>query len=614
MEILDFSQVIDFEAMDDETFICYCKKIYKHKDFLGEVIKNNDVSLILSRLKRINDSRAFSNLDLKFLSNAINFFSIIVFYDGFDLICRNSSSFSFDARKRFFEKLPCLTKNVRSCWGLEFARFIEEWEHYTKKSFLTNEIFYGLKDFFDNIKNVYDMRENKDDLFLGLYCNDRVNCSKIEEFFSKLKELYFCSIHLNQELVASSLIGYEYIVKIGNIIDEYREFVTKISAYNIDKISSEVKDTNFEINACILDFLIDKYDIDETFYFLVSDYNLDSCDFSYDYRNKIFNGEVTCDSAQFFRKLYNRYLVIDKFNIFCDSKRFLYDVLFSNCKYRDYYIKLKYEKHFFSRNSRISPLIGTGIKRCDLSSEQISIVASFVTNYTEYYNKKKKNSSFKKSYRGESYKELAVKRDMENKRKMIESSIELVYNFICDYPSTRECFCFTHQISVNRFDIAVRLIKKNAPIVFDLYQKMCSPNRIMYYELLCNDMKNVFDDIMGCDDDCKLLNYYRCSKYPIWLMYKLLKTRVIDVEREELDDFFNRYGDDSPLDEASLTSLLNMPFSYFINDSEYFFTPDEKNEVLLKLKSEEIPITKNTVVLGLNNYAKSKEKKNDKVK
>ena len=571
-----FLESIDWRTLDDIDFVQYTVRLRKENVLLRDVV--NDIPEILKRIKNIYNSDKYDVGIKKVCKSSYRVLKSVYMCRSISKISKDSSSVSFEKRKKIIDYSEGLSSTSSRLWGTAVYEFMQSCRCYTTPTELTNNDFDNLRDIFENFRELYDSCEDKNDFYMYLYSKLRINFLKLSRYYSKLCELYFCSVHLNSELNCSSIYSYDDIRNIGKMVEGYKSFIGYLSSYD-DKLYLLTSDN----------------DIDNTFYNLIKVYNM-KCVSTGD-ENQLFymlSDDISDESISHINKLFKMKLVADKFEVFYDNKRFLYDVVLRDSVYRDYLISKTYENHY---SPKISCLKGTHIKKEDLSIEDLEKVNEYEDNYTEFYYKRKEQEGLlKEEERRRWEEERRLKQEQFEK-----SSVELMLEYLEENPNSNEVFCEKHKITLLHFNKVLKFIKDNNPELYDVYSEIITKKRDQRYVILYNRMINVLHTIMNCDDEYVLLDYYRCTKFPIEGMYRLLRGKVTKEEQKYLTMFYKKYGKDSELDKSGIRNIFdNLNIQYKLSDNSIYKVTDEvKEKVLVKLYNQGIPITTSTFNLML---------------
>ena len=101
-----------------------------------------------------------------------------------------------------------------------------------------------------------------------------------------------------------------------------------------------------------------------------------------------------------------------------------------------------------------------------------------------------------------------------------------------------------------------------------------------------------------------LLEFYRLSPYNITTFYNLIKSNISVTQKIFLNKFYGTFKDDITISELRINDILTQEkISYGLEDGTmYEITKYDKEQVLLLLQEENIPITNRTFYCGLRQY------------
>lgn len=580
---IDFIELenTNWKELSDIEFIKYILKIRDKISILRD--HEEEFPIWIEKLNKINESNEIELKEKKSVNHSIELLNKLVVCKDLTKLLEDSDLIPIQTRKNIYNELLTINSKLSTYWGTDAKAFIDEWMTYKKKSEFKNAEFIRTKIFFDNIIDEYNQRKNDFDFFTKLVIDSKVNYEFVAKKLKDLREMYFCSLVLNTDLKASHEYSFKDLEKLDKILYSYNIYMNNLKKLNNkthlnDLIKNELDNNNDDIDSTVKS-IIEKGISSE-----IKNAEKEN--------SNTKNDEPLTEER--IKELRDICQVLDKYTMYTDSKRFMNEIVLGNDLLRDFFINSKYAE-LYKKNSKTAniPMLNH-ININYLDENQKEKIDEFVNNYQKYFNSK--NSAIQKE-------------KVERTKKMENIALNIIIKYLDEKPNTNIEFCEKNNISVNDFEKVVNIIKVTNEELYDAYYSYVITKRNERYVRLKSYLKSVLDHLMNSGTKNKQLEYYRvCYKIPINVFYRILRGKVNPNEQRFLSIFYKKYGKVDVLNANVIKQYIDeYIFKYPIKSDNgeekmYVLTKEDKQQIVLMLQQENIPITSGTFIAMLKEY------------
>ena len=593
---IDFIELenTDWKELTDVEFIKYILKIRDKISILKA--HEEEFPIWIEKLNNINNSDKIDLKEKKSVNHSIDLLNKLVVCKDLNKLLEDSDLVPIQNREDMYKELLSINSKLSSYWGPKSKIFIDNWTTYKKKSEFTNDYSNRLKLFFNNIVDKYSQRKNDYEFFTDLVINSKIDYKFMNKSLYDLKEMYFCSLTLNPDLKTSHEFSFSDIENIENILSKYNNYM-----YYLKNLNNKINLNN------LIKGELDKNnnDIDSTVKSIIEN------DISSEIKKaekedlNIKNSEPLTEEK--IKELRDICIVLDKYDMYTDQKRFMHEIVLGDDSLRNYFINSKYIE-LYKRNNK-SPRIPMFkyINTNYLDEEQKQKLDEFVKNYQKYFNSKN---------------DVIKKEKIERTKKIENIALNIMIKYLDEKPNTNIEFCQKNNIDVNDFEKVVKIIRETNPELYETYYSFITTKRNERYIKLITYLRYVLSNIMKVESKNIQLEYYRlCNKISINTFYRLLRGKVTEEEQRFLSAFYQKYGKTEVLSNKIVKQYIDeYIFKYPLKNEYgeeimYVLTKEDKQQIVLMLRQENIPITTGTFIAMLKEYMESQfEKENNNFK
>ena len=584
----------NWKEITDVEFIKYILKIRDKITLLKA--HEEEFNEWIDKLNNINNSDKIDIKEKKSINHSLNLLNKLVVCKDLNKLLEDSDLVSIQNRKDMYNELLSINSILSSYWGPKSKIFIDNWTTYKKKSELTNDYFNRLKIFFNNINDKYDQRKNDFEFFNDLLLNSKIDYDFLKKSINDLKEMYYCSLSFNPELKTSHEFNFNDIENFENILSEYYKHMQ-----NLKKLNNKT-----HLNALIKNELTkNNNDIDITIKSIIENDIGSEIKKAEKEDSNVKNDEPLTEEK--IKDLYHICLVLDKYDMYNDSKRFMHEIVLGDNSLRDYFINSKYIELYKKNNKSPRIPMFKYVNTNYLDEEQKQKLDEFVKNYQKYFNSKKED---------------IIKEKTERTKKLENIALNIIIKYLDEKPNTNKEFCEKNKIDINDFEKVINIIKETNPELYDAYYSFITTKRNERYFKLISFLEYVLNNLMSTDPKKVQLEYYRtCDKISINTFYRLLRGKLEPKKQRFLAIFYQKFGNAEVLNAYTIKKYTDeYKIKYPLKNDKgeevmYELTKEDKQQVFLMLQQENIPITAGTFIAMLKEYMPSQtEKENNHIK
>ena len=464
-----------------------------------------------------------------------------------------------------------------------------------------NDKYYEASEYLNNFYNDYKNTDNKTYYFRNLYKNDLVDIDLLNNYFDILVNYYDKSIVSKKFIKVYEEFPIDKILDIEKIIGLYKAFFTKLNNF-LTYNDCDIENINFDLNKFIEEYNSYKYKDDFFTYLYIHNNISNSLLYEYinyykkkyvqNYGNK-YNSEL--DTLYKVSKIYEEYnTFLDNINIQKDIDKVIIDSYLNNNKDLDYmFFDLLNNSKL--RNGRINSSYYE-----QLSSEELlsySIIINFIDNRLVTIAS------------NEVFKDRIILSNIKNKK--------LYYDYMNDNfykkrfkPGTK----YVKFVKIGLSDKEKELVNEYDNIYLNYYNDKkkievrtsnLNPKEVSEIEKVDMDkLLDIVNQLMNIDKLYVLLEFYRLSPYNVTTFYNLVKGNLAVNQKVFMNKFYASYKDDITISEQRINDIIEIEnLGFGLEDgTTYKVTKEDKQQVLILLKEENLPITNRTFSIRLRKY------------
>lgn len=257
---------------------------------------------------------------------------------------------------------------------------------------------------------------------------------------------------------------------------------------------------------------------------------------------------------------------------------------------------------------------------CDLDKEETKkLIASLKGKINKYENflisEKKREREVKK--------ELKDEESKQNKISSLEIAQKYISAYIQDNHITIEDFCSTNNLERTIFTKYVNLIKEFDNGLYEEYLDKIKKSQEKNFNLIIEDIINIID-VMKNNPKFNILDYYLNTHFRIDFerLFQIART-ITDIDNSDLVMLRTFYKKNENYQKNNFTAIKTLVDSKRLIECKYDetgkyiegtgreLTSDEKNDIIIFLKENNIPINDRICNLAVTKFARNQLFKNE---
>ena len=464
-----------------------------------------------------------------------------------------------------------------------------------------NDKYYEASEYLNNFYNDYKNKDNKTYYFRNLYKNDLVDIDLLNNYFDILVNYYDKSIVSKKFIKVYEEFPIDKILEIEKIIGLYKAFMTKLNNF-LTYNDCDIENIDFDLNKFIEEYNSYKYK-DDFFTYLYIHNNI-SNSLLYEYINyykkkyvQNYGNKYNSELGTLYKvsKIYEEYnTFLNNISIQKDIDKVIIDSYLDNNKDLDYM--------FFDllnngklRNGKINSSYYE-----QLSSEELlrySIIINFINNRLVTISS------------NEVFKDRIILSNPKNKKLYYDYMNDNFYKKRFKPLSKYVKFC---KLALSDED--KKLVDEYDNIYLNYYNENkkdeirtsnLNPKEVNEIEKVdMNKLLDIVNQLMNIEKLYVLLEFYRLSPYNVTTFYNLVKGNLAVNQKVFMNKFYAIYKDDITISEQRINDIIEIEnLGFGLEDgTTYKVTKEDKQQVFILLKEEDIPITNRTFSIRLRKY------------
>ena len=597
---------IDFNKLDDNEFIELLRNLKAVVSIYNDPYVS-DYPKMIERIEELlkDDNKYFGAHALKSLMICKEFYKSLSSLYKIDELIDNKNNYSQEQIDEIANNIYLYEENkirLNLCISKKNSLILNHLDGAHKITSMDKYI--ECSKFIDDFYDGYKKTENKVGYLKNIYKEEKISVEELENNFNILLDYYTKSLLDTKFTKVYSKYPMKKILDLDNVISRYKFLIKRIEDFLNTNYPIE-EEVDYDLNELVTKYSGYKYKEDFFIYLYMQD-NIDESKLSnyinyykIQYLNK-YGIKYTNELNILFKakRIYEEYIefldkierpsIIDKdvLDSYINNNRDI-DITFFDLLKKDKVNKCRINnichdelsEEEITRYSLLNVFIYNRL--LTISSNELfkdRIILSDIKNKDMYYNYMI-NNFFSRKYKPNS------RYLMFNKSGLSSNEIKNVNEFISKYT-----------------DHYTSLVKENVRTNY------VSPREVHEtVEPTKEELLSIMEHIMNCNQAYVILEFYKVSPYSVSIFYNLARKYVNVNQKIYLYKFYNIYGDDILIDDIRINTILNKDIMrYNINDTIYEATKEDKEQVLILLGEENMPITNRTFNCRLRKYVMEK--------
>lgn len=595
---------VDWMLLSDYDFIYFLQNMRKKVSIYNDPYVD-DYMLIFERIKELLSKKGsyIDGYKIKSLGNSYRYFSSLSSLYKLERLVDNKNNLSQDEINEIINNIVKYEENYISVCS-SIGKKITMISNHLGANIVSKDKYNEASNYLDNLLNEYKNSKCKSDYIKSLYSNDLIDIEKVDEYFSILMDYYTKSITDTSFMKVYKNYPMSKILEIDKVILSYKTLIKNISNFLHDN-KCNIKNIDFDVTCFINDYNSFKFKDDFFSYLYIHNNITPSILKEYlKYYKKLYLDNYNTKYNSDLNTLYKLDNIYDEYALFIDS---LYKPELIDKDIIDEYICSNYDldRTFINlyKNDKLKRGLINNLYTGTLSNEELlkySIIVSFINNRLLIF---KYNNIFRDN---------VVLTNIKNKK--------LYYDLMNEYyykrgfkPTSKYVHFRIRELSKEE-----RLLTKEYEDIYIKYyndkrkstikEESIRPKEALEVESVdINKLVEMVDYLMNNKSQYLLLDFYKLSPYNITTFYNMVKFHLNVPQKVFLNQFYGTYKNDITISDLRIKDILEKEvYRYGIDENTmYTMTKEDKEQVLLLLKEENIPITNNTFFLRLGRYFES---------